>query len=87
MAQLVLRFVAAGWVSDQDGDGNLFFRTLTNIIIAYLPLLCHRKTGSSAGVFHRVTAALLCALVVAMDVRPALGNTFRRPPKKKEVNG
>jgi multidrug efflux pump subunit AcrB len=64
----------------------IFFATLTNII-AYLPFLM--LTGNT-GEFLRslpivMTAALLCALVVAMTFVPLLGYYIQRPPKKKEL--
>src|SRR5438132_5040225 len=64
----------------------IFFATLTNII-AYLPFLM--LTGNT-GEFLRslpivMTAALLCALVVAMTFVPLLGYYIQRPPKNKEL--
>jgi len=62
----------------------IFFATLTNII-AYLPFLM--LTGNT-GEFLRslpivMTAALLCALVVAMTFVPLLGYYIQRPAKRK----
>src|SRR5258706_10824774 len=64
----------------------MFLATLTNII-AYVPFLL--LTGNT-GAFLKslpivMTAALLCALVVAMTFIPLLGYYIQRPPKKKEL--
>jgi multidrug efflux pump subunit AcrB len=75
----------AAWLGPTKLATAIFFATLTNII-AYLPFLM--LTGNT-GEFLRslpivMTAALLCALVVAMTFVPLLGYYIQRPPKKKE---
>ncbi len=75
----------AAWLGPTKLATAIFFATLTNII-AYLPFLL--LTGNT-GEFLRslpivMTAALLCALVVAMTFIPLLGYYIQRPPKKKE---
>jgi len=76
----------AAWLGPTKLATAIFFATLTNII-AYLPFLM--LTGNT-GEFLRslpivMTAALLCALVVAMTFVPLLGYYIQRPPKKKEL--
>src|SRR5437773_1084659 len=76
----------AAWLGPTKLATAIFFATLTNII-AYLPFLM--LTGNT-GEFLRslpivMTAALLCALVVAMTFVPLLGYYFQMPPKKKEL--
>jgi multidrug efflux pump subunit AcrB len=76
----------AAWLGPSKLATAIFFATLTNII-AYLPFLM--LTGNT-GEFLRslpivMTAALLCALVVAMTFVPLLGYYIQRPPKKKEL--
>ncbi|HSZ00145.1 MAG TPA: efflux RND transporter permease subunit [Terriglobales bacterium] len=76
----------AAWLGPTKLATAVFFATLTNII-AYLPFLM--LTGNT-GEFLRslpivMTAALLCALVVAMSFVPLLGYYIQRPPKKKEL--
>src|SRR4029077_12692898 len=63
----------------------IFYATVTNII-AYLPfLLLHGNTGEFLKSLPVVmTAALLCALVVAMTFIPLLGYYIQRPPAKRE---
>lgn len=78
--------VIAAWLGPTKLATAIFFATLTNII-AYLPFLM--LTGNT-GEFLRslpivMTAALLCALVVAMTFVPLLGYYIQRPPKKKEL--
>src|SRR5260370_5052226 len=75
----------AAWLGPTKLATAIFFATLTNII-AYLPFLM--LTGNT-GEFLRslpivMTAALLCALVVAMTFIPFLGYYIQRPPKRKE---
>src|SRR6266566_2602691 len=75
----------AAWLGPTKLATAIFFATLTNII-AYLPFLM--LTGNT-GEFLRslpivMTAALLCALVVAMTFVPLLGYYIQRPPKRKE---
>src|SRR5712672_3029099 len=75
----------AAWLGPTKLATAIFFATLTNII-AYLPFLM--LTGNT-GEFLRslpivMTAALLCALVVAMTFIPLLGYYIQRPPKRKE---
>jgi multidrug efflux pump subunit AcrB len=75
----------AAWLGPTKLATAIFFATLTNII-AYLPFLM--LTGNT-GEFLRslpivMTAALLCALVVAMTFIPLLGYYIQRPPAKKE---
>jgi multidrug efflux pump subunit AcrB len=75
----------AAWLGPTKLATAIFFATLTNII-AYLPFLM--LTGNT-GEFLRslpivMTAALLCALVVAMTFVPLLGYYIQRPPKEKE---
>ena len=76
----------AAWLGPTKLATAIFFATLTNII-AYLPFLM--LTGNT-GEFLRslpivMTAALLCALVVAMTFVPLLGYYIQRPAKKKEL--
>src|SRR5713101_2666886 len=76
----------AAWLGPTKLATAIFFATLTNII-AYLPFLM--LTGNT-GEFLRslpivMTAALLCALVVAMTFVPLLGYYIQKPPKKKEL--
>jgi len=76
----------AAWLGPTKLATAIFFATLTNII-AYVPFLL--LTGNT-GAFLRslpivMTAALLCALVVAMTFIPLLGYYIQRPPKKKEL--
>jgi multidrug efflux pump subunit AcrB len=76
----------AAWLGPTKLATAIFFATLTNII-AYLPFLL--LTGNT-GEFLRslpivMTAALLCALVVAMTFVPLLGYYIQRPPKRKEL--
>ena len=76
----------AAWLGPTKLATAIFFATLTNII-AYLPFLM--LTGNT-GEFLRslpivMTAALLCALVVAMTFVPLLGYYIQRPPKRKEL--
>src|SRR5438477_2645789 len=76
----------AAWLGPTKLATAIFFATLTNII-AYLPFLM--LTGNT-GEFLRslpivMTAALLCALVVATTFVPLLGYYIQRPPKKKEL--
>src|SRR5712664_1181460 len=76
----------AAWLGPSKLATAIFFATLTNII-AYLPFLM--LTGNT-GEFLRslpivMTAALLCALVVAMTFVPLLGHYIQRPPKTKEL--
>ncbi len=75
----------AAWLGPTKLATAIFFATLTNII-AYLPFLM--LTGNT-GEFLRslpivMTAALLCALVVAMTFIPLLGYYIQRPPARKE---
>ena len=75
----------AAWLGPTKLATAIFFATLTNII-AYLPFLM--LTGNT-GEFLRslpivMTAALLCALVVAMTFIPLLGFYIQRPPAKRE---
>src|SRR6266849_5071447 len=79
------RLVAA-WLGPTKLATAIFYATLTNII-AYIPFLM--LTGNT-GAFLRslpivMTAALLCALVVAMTFVPLLGYYIQRPPKRKEL--
>src|SRR5260221_1334989 len=76
----------AAWLGPTKLATAIFFATLTNII-AYLPFLM--LTGNT-GEFLRslpivMTAALLCALVVAMTFVPLLGYYIQRPPARKEL--
>jgi multidrug efflux pump subunit AcrB len=76
----------AAWLGPTKLATAIFFATLTNVI-AYVPFLM--LTGNT-GEFLRslpivMTAALLCALVVAMTFIPLLGYYIQRPPKKKEL--
>ncbi len=78
------RLVAA-WLGPTKLATAIFYATLTNII-AYLPFLM--LTGNT-GQFLKslpivMTAALLCALVVAMTFIPLLGYYIQRPPARKE---
>src|SRR5258708_25136896 len=75
----------AAWLGPTKLATPIFFATLTNII-AYLPFLM--LTGNT-GEFLRslpilMTAALLCALVVAMTLRPPLGYSIQRPPQTQD---
>jgi multidrug efflux pump subunit AcrB len=84
LAEGLPRAIAA-WLGPTKLATAIFFATLTNII-AYLPFLM--LTGNT-GEFLRslpivMTAALLCALVVAMTFVPLLGYYIQRPPKIKE---
>src|SRR5260370_27336254 len=76
----------AAWLGPTKLATAIFFATLTNII-AYLPfLMLTGKTGEFLRSLPIVmTAALLCALVVAMTFVPLLGYYIQRPPKKKEL--
>src|SRR6202795_2873746 len=85
LAEGLPRAVAA-WLGPTKLATAIFFATLTNII-AYLPFLMLR---GNTGEFLRslpivMTAALLCALVVAMTFVPLLGYYIQRPSKKKEL--
>jgi multidrug efflux pump subunit AcrB len=76
----------AAWLGPTKLATAIFFATLTNII-AYLPFLM--LTGNT-GEFLRslpivMTAALLCALVVATTFVPLLGYYIQRPPKNREL--
>src|SRR5437667_602374 len=76
----------AAWLGPTKLATAIFFATLTNII-AYLPFLM--LTGNT-GEFLKslpivMTAALLCALVVAMTFVPLLGYYIQRPPARKET--
>jgi multidrug efflux pump subunit AcrB len=76
----------AAWLGPTKLATAIFFATLTNII-AYLPFLM--LTGNT-GEFLRslpivMTAALLCALVVATTFVPLLGYYIQRPPKTREL--
>src|SRR5260370_7259775 len=76
----------AAWLGPTKLATAIFFATLTNVI-TYLPFLM--LTGNT-GEFLRslpivMTAALLCALVVAMTFVPLLGYYIQRPPKTKEL--
>ena len=75
----------AAWFGPTKLATAIFFATITNVI-AYLPFLM--LTGNT-GQFLKslpivMTAALLCALVVAMTFIPFLGYYIQRPSKKKE---
>src|SRR5207244_4962281 len=75
----------AAWLGPTRFATAIFFAPLTNII-SYLPFLM--LTGNT-GEFLRslpivMTAALLCALVVAMTFVPLLGYYIQRPPARKE---
>src|SRR6266550_2655246 len=77
----------AAWLGPTKLATAIFYATLTNII-AYLPFLM--LTGNT-GEFLRslpivMTAALLCALVVAMTFVPLLGYYIQRPPATKEIS-
>src|SRR5438105_129820 len=85
LAEGLARGVAA-WLGPTKLATAIFFATLTNII-AYLPFLMLR---GNTGEFLRslpivMTAALLCALVVAMTFVPLLGYYIQRSPKRKEL--
>src|SRR5467141_837243 len=75
----------AAWLGPTKLATAIFFATLTNII-AYLPFLL--LTGNTGDLLSSLpivmTAALLCALVVAMTFIPLLGYYIQRPPKRKE---
>src|SRR6266404_5552390 len=84
LAEGLPRAIAA-WLGPTKLATAIFFATLTNII-AYLPFLL--LTGNT-GEFLRslpivMTAALLCALVVAMTFVPLLGYYIQRAPARKE---
>src|SRR6202049_3497767 len=84
LAEGLPRAIAA-WLGPTKLATAIFFATLTNII-AYLPFLL--LTGNT-GEFLRslpivMTAALLCALVVAMTFVPLLGYYIQRPPETRE---
>ena len=75
----------AAWLGPTKLATAIFYATLTNII-AYLPFLM--LTGNT-GQFLKslpivMTAALLCALVVAFTFVPLLGYYIQRPPARKE---
>ena len=77
----------AAWFGPTKLANAIFFATITNVI-AYLPFLM--LTGNT-GQFLKslpivMTAALLCALVVAMTFIPFLGYYIQRPSKKKELS-
>src|SRR5712672_1707445 len=76
----------AAWLGPTKLATAIFFATITNVI-AYLPFLM--LTGNTGQVLKSLpivmTAALLCALVVAMTFIPLLGYYIQRPPKKKEL--
>jgi len=77
----------AAWFGPTKLATAIFFATITNVI-AYLPFLM--LTGNT-GQFLKslpivMTAALLCALVVAMTFIPFLGYYIQRPSKKKELS-
>src|SRR6266481_5754519 len=85
LAEGLPRGVAA-WLGPTKLATAIFYATLTNII-AYLPFL---MLSGNTGAFLKslpivMTAALLCALVVAMTFIPLLGCYIQRPPKKKEL--
>src|SRR5947208_3637284 len=76
----------AAWLGPTKLSTAILFATLNNII-AYLPFLMLR---GNTGEFLRslpivMTAALLCALVLAMKFVPLLGYYIQRPPKRKEL--
>src|SRR5467141_3009424 len=75
----------AAWLGPTKLATAIFFATLTNII-AYLPfLLLNGNTGEFLKSLPIVmTAALLCALVVAMTFVPLLGYYIQRVPARKE---
>ena len=86
LAEGLPRRVAA-WLGPTKLATAIFYATLTNII-AYLPFLL--LTGNT-GEFLKslpivMTAALLCALVVAMTFIPLLGYYIQRPPAKQELS-
>src|SRR2546426_1465281 len=85
LAEGLPRGVAA-WLGPPKLATAIFYATLTNII-AYLPfLMLNGNTGEFLKSLPIVmTAALLCALVVAMTFVPLLGYYIQRPPKKKEL--
>src|SRR6202051_3928010 len=75
----------AAWLGPTKLATAIFYATLTNII-AYLPFL---MLSGNTGQFLRslpivMTAALLCALVVAMTFVPLLGYYIQRPPETRE---
>jgi len=84
LAEGLPRRVAA-WLGPTKLATAIFYATLTNII-AYLPfLLLKGNTGEFLKSLPIVmTAALLCALVVAMTFVPLLGYYIQRPPARKE---
>jgi multidrug efflux pump subunit AcrB len=76
----------AAWLGPTRLATAIFYATVTNII-AYLPfLMLHGNTGEFLKSLPIVmTAALLCALVVAMTFIPLLGYYIQRPPAKREA--
>jgi len=84
LAEGLPRDVAA-WLGPTKLATAIFYATLTNII-AYLPfLLLKGNTGEFLKSLPIVmTAALLCALVVAMTFVPLLGYYIQRPRARKE---
>ena len=77
----------AAWLGPTKLATAIFYATVTNII-AYLPfLLLHGNTGEFLKSLPVVmTAALFCALVVAMTFIPLLGYYIQRPPAKKRAH-
>jgi len=75
----------AAWLGPTRLATAIFFATLTNII-AYLPfLMLHGNTGEFLKSLPVVmTAALFCALIVAMTFIPFLGYYIQRPSSKRE---
>jgi multidrug efflux pump subunit AcrB len=75
----------AAWLGPTKLATAIFYATVTNVI-AYLPfLLLHGNTGEFLKSLPVVmTAALVCALVVAMTFIPLLGYYILRPPSKRE---
>jgi multidrug efflux pump subunit AcrB len=75
----------ASWLGPTKLATAIFYATLTNII-AYLPFLMLKgNTGEFLKSLPIVmTAALLCALVVAMTFIPLMGYYIQRAPAKKE---
>jgi len=84
LAEGLPRRVAA-WLGPTRLATAIFYATVTNII-AYLPfLMLHGNTGEFLRSLPIVmTAALLCALIVAMTFIPLLGYYILRPPAKRE---
>ena len=76
----------AAWLGPTKLATAIFYATVTNII-AYLPfLLLHGNTGEFLKSLPVVmTAALFCALVVAMTFIPLLGYYIQRPPARREA--